>query len=59
MADEETPQSPAETAAAPTATRWVEKILVGEEAHADWLEAQLSLIDQLGEPLNLSQQIRD
>ena len=36
-----------------------EKILIGEEAHADWLEAQLSLIDQLGEPLYLSQQIRD
>ncbi|MDP1794794.1 MAG: bacterioferritin [Acidimicrobiales bacterium] len=36
-----------------------EKILVGEESHADWLEAQLSLIDQLGEPLYLSQQIRD
>jgi bacterioferritin len=36
-----------------------EKILLGEESHADWLEAQLSLIDQLGEPLYLSQQIRD
>ena len=36
-----------------------EKILHGEEDHADWLEAQLSLIDQLGEPLYLSQQIRD
>jgi len=36
-----------------------EKILVGEESHADWLEAQLSLIDQIGEPLYLSQQIRD
>ncbi len=36
-----------------------EKILVGEESHADWLEAQISLIDQLGEPLYLSQQIRD
>ena len=35
----------------------MEKILVGEENHADWLEAQLSLIDQLGEPLYLSQQI--
>ena len=30
----------------------------GEESHADWLEAQLSLIDQLGEALYLSQQIR-
>ncbi len=36
-----------------------EKILVGEESHADWLEAQLSLIDQLGEPLYLSQQIHE
>jgi bacterioferritin len=36
-----------------------EKILLGEEEHADWLEAQLSLIDQLGEPLYLSQQVRD
>lgn len=36
-----------------------ERILVGEESHADWLEAQLSLIDQIGEPLYLSQQIRD
>ena len=36
-----------------------EKILVGEEEHADWLEAQLSLIDQVGEPLYLAQQIRD
>jgi bacterioferritin len=37
----------------------LEKILLGEEKHADWLEAQLSLIDQLGEPLYLSQQVRD
>ena len=37
----------------------LDKILHGEEEHADWLEAQLSLIDQLGEPLYLSQQIRD
>jgi bacterioferritin len=37
----------------------MEKILLGEEKHADWLEAQLSLIDQLGEPLYLSQQVRD
>ncbi len=36
-----------------------EKILHGEEEHADWLEAQLSLIDQVGEQLYLSQQIRD
>ena len=36
-----------------------EKILVGEERHADWLEAQLSLVDQIGEALYLSQQLRD
>ena len=37
----------------------LEKILLGEEKHADGLEAHLSLIDQLGEPLYLSQQVRD
>lgn len=36
-----------------------EGILVGEEEHADWLESQLSLIDQLGEAHYLAQQIRD
>ncbi|MGV3759547.1 MAG: bacterioferritin [Actinomycetota bacterium] len=35
----------------------LEKILVGEEGHADWLEAQLELIRQLGEPHYLAQQI--
>jgi bacterioferritin len=34
------------------------KILVDEEAHTDWLETQLSLITQLGEPHYLAQQIR-
>ena len=34
-------------------------ILVSEEEHADWLEAQLSLIDQVGLQNYLSQQIRD
>lgn len=33
-------------------------ILVGEEEHADWLEAQLELIRQVGEPNYLAQQIR-
>jgi bacterioferritin len=37
----------------------LEKILVGEEAHADWLESQLELISQLGEPHYLAQQIRE
>ncbi len=37
----------------------LEKILTGEEAHADWLESQLELISQLGEPHYLAQQIRE
>lgn len=35
-----------------------EKILAGEEEHADWLESQLELISQVGEALYLSQQIK-
>lgn len=34
-------------------------ILSGEEGHADWLESQLSLVDQLGEANYLAQQIRE
>ena len=34
------------------------KILVGEEAHTDWLETQLELIRQVGEQNYLSQQIK-
>ena len=37
----------------------LEEILVSEEEHADWLEAQLELIRQIGEQLYLAQQIRD
>jgi bacterioferritin len=37
----------------------LERILVGEEEHADWLEAQLTLIDQVGAAHYLAQQIRD
>ena len=37
----------------------LEHILEGEEAHADWLETQLGLIDQLGETNYLAQQLRD
>ena len=37
----------------------LEGILTGEEEHADWLEAQLELIRQVGEPFYLAQQIRD
>ena len=35
------------------------KILLSEEAHIDWLEAQLELIKQVGESNYLAQQIRE
>jgi len=34
-----------------------ERILVGEEDHADYLETQLDLVQALGEPLYLAQQV--
>jgi bacterioferritin len=34
------------------------RILVGEEEHTDWVEAQLELIKQIGEQNYLTQQIR-
>ena len=37
----------------------LEHILQGEEEHADWLEAQLALISQVGEAHYLAQQIRE
>lgn len=37
----------------------LEGILPGEEDHADWLETQLALIEQVGQAHYLSQQIRD
>jgi len=37
----------------------LEDLLVGEEEHADWLEAQLTLIAQVGVENYLAQQIRD
>ena len=37
----------------------LEKVLEGEEEHADWLETQLELIRQLGDAHYLAQQIRD
>jgi bacterioferritin len=37
----------------------LEKILAGEEEHADWLETQLDLIARLGEAHYLSQQLHD
>ena len=35
----------------------LEHILEGEEAHADWLETQLALVDSLGVALYLAQQV--
>lgn len=37
----------------------LEDILLGEEEHADWLEAQLELISQVGEANYLAQQIHE
>ena len=37
----------------------LEKILVSEEEHVDWLERQLSLIEQIGEAHYLAQQVRE
>jgi bacterioferritin len=37
----------------------LQTILDGEEEHADWLETQLELIAQVGEPQYLAQQIRE
>jgi len=37
----------------------LEDILVSEEEHVDWLEAQIELIKQVGEQNYLAQQIRD
>lgn len=37
----------------------LERILIGEEGHADWLETQLELVRQLGDANYLSQQIHD
>lgn len=37
----------------------LEKILISEEEHVDWLEAQLTLIQQVGLENYLAQQIKD
>ena len=37
----------------------LEDLLIDEEAHANWIEAQLTLIDQAGEAHYLAQQIRE
>ena len=37
----------------------LEEILEGEEEHANWLEAQITLIDQVGVAAYLSEQIKD
>ena len=42
-----------------TTRELVERILVSEEDHVDWLEAQLGLIKTVGEQNYLAQQIRD
>lgn len=37
----------------------LEEILEGEEEHADWLETQLALVEQIGEAHYLAQHIHD
>ena len=37
----------------------LERILIGEEDHADWLETQLEVVRQVGDANYLSQQIHD
>ena len=37
----------------------LEDVLEGEEEHADWLETQLALLQQLGDAHYLAQQLRD
>jgi bacterioferritin len=37
----------------------LEDILEGEEEHADWLETQLHLLEEIGEPHYLAQQMHD
>jgi bacterioferritin len=37
----------------------LDEMLESEEQHIDWLEAQLTLIEQVGEKMYLAQQIRD
>jgi bacterioferritin len=37
----------------------LEDILEGEEEHANWIEAQLTLVEQVGVPAYLSEQIKE
>jgi bacterioferritin len=42
-----------------TTEQLLQKMLVSEEEHVDWLETQLGLLDKLGEAQYLAQQIRE
>ncbi len=42
-----------------TSRELFEKILIDEEEHVDWLEAQLGMIDQMGLGVYLSEQMKD
>ncbi len=42
-----------------TSRELFEEILIDEEEHVDWLEAQLGMIDQMGLGVYLSEQIRE
>lgn len=37
----------------------LEDILEGEEEHANWIEAQLTLVEQIGAPAYLAEQVKD
>ncbi|HEY6101429.1 MAG TPA: bacterioferritin [Anaeromyxobacter sp.] len=37
----------------------LEDILEGEEEHANWIEAQLTLVEQVGAPAYLAEQVKD
>ena len=37
----------------------LEDILEGEEEHANWIEAQITLVEQIGAPAYLAEQVKD